>query len=57
MYLADTDGLIDPLRGIGEAKRYLSELTVEVHGLTVVTDNVKHFARVEGLSILKPPSR
>ena len=125
MYLVDTDVLIDVLRGVEEAKRYLLELAVEglavstvtvaelfsgrdtrnpikrekvlrllrhfevipvdaeiavlageirrdyglhlgdaiisataiVHGLTVVTGNIKHFTRVEGLSILKPPYR
>ena len=31
--------------------------TAIVHGLTVVTGNVKHFARVDGLSVLKPPYR
>jgi len=31
--------------------------TAIVHGLTVVTGNVKHFSRVEGLSLLKPPYR
>ncbi|WP_456366771.1 PIN domain-containing protein [Thermococcus sp.] len=31
--------------------------TAVAHGLTVVTGNVKHFARIEGISILKPPYR
>lgn len=31
--------------------------TAAVHGLTVVTGNTKHFARVEGISIMKPPYR
>ncbi|ASJ00400.1 type II toxin-antitoxin system VapC family toxin [Thermococcus gorgonarius] len=31
--------------------------TAAVHGLTVVTGNIKHFARIEGISVLKPPYR
>ncbi|CAD5244658.1 type II toxin-antitoxin system VapC family toxin [Thermococcus camini] len=125
MYLVDTDVLIDVLRGVKEAKLYLTELAGEglavsvitiselfsgrdtkdpvkrekvlkllrhfevipvdseiailageirrdyglhlgdavisataiVHGLTVVTGNIRHFERVGGLSILKPSYR
>ncbi|WP_258083994.1 type II toxin-antitoxin system VapC family toxin [Thermococcus thermotolerans] len=125
MYLVDTDVIIDVLRGVEEAKRYLLKLAEEglavstvtvaelfsgketrdpvkrerilrllrhfemipvdrdiailageirrdyglhlgdavisataiIHGLTIVTGNLKHFSQVEGLPLLKPPYR
>ncbi|MFA4662361.1 type II toxin-antitoxin system VapC family toxin [Pyrococcus kukulkanii] len=40
--------------GLGDA---IIAATAIVHGLSVVTENIRHFSKVEGLRVIKPPYR
>ncbi|ASJ16578.1 hypothetical protein A3L04_05590 [Thermococcus chitonophagus] len=40
--------------GLGDA---IIAATAIVHGLSVVTGNIRHFSKVEGLHVIKPPYR
>lgn len=66
-YLIDTDWLIDHLNGVEKVRSKLEELAPEglvisldlfiastclYHNLTLLTNNVSHFERIEALNII-----
>lgn len=50
-YLLDTCVCISMFRNEGRVREMLLEVGTIHHGMTLVTSNLKHFERIEGLNI------